>query len=338
MRSPLVVRPALRAGLCALAALVVLPAARAADDARVWLARMTEAVTENTYQGEFLHLGNGHVEKLFIVHRLKDGRVNERLVSVSRHGREIIRNGTEVQCYLPDRHEVLVESHGAHGTMLGTLPAFDNDLEANYRVELAGTALSILGRPARLVTVNPRDGYRFGYRVWIDEETHMPVRTELCDAAGAVIEQVLFTSLKVGGTLPDAAFRPTVQADGFTWVRQQPSAALPRPAASAWQLVQLPPGFRISSSGEEQLPGSGAPVTHLVLSDGLASVSVFIEGPPAPPRLATEGEGRVGSSFAYSRVVGGHQVTAVGEVPPATVQFIASGVSEAAAAAFAPRP
>jgi sigma-E factor negative regulatory protein RseB len=96
-----------------------------------------------------------------------------------------------------------------------------------------------------------------------------------------------------------------------------------------WRLQQMPPGFRMSSEGEELMPGNERPVLHLVVSDGLASVSVFIEGPPSAPRRGSDGQGRFGSSFAYSKFVGGHQITAVGEVPAATVQFIAAGVAPA---------
>jgi sigma-E factor negative regulatory protein RseB len=289
---------------------------------------MNEALATRNYQGEFLHLANGRVEKLRILHRVKDGRIAERLVNLSGNGREIVRHDSEVQCYLPDEREVLVESQAEPGVMLGTLPVFESSLEANYQLAL-GERSMVLGRPARVLSVSPRDGYRFGYRLWIDEENKMPVRTDLCDEDGRMLEQVLFTALRVGGTLPDAAFRPDVDASGFAWVRQAGSPPKQLVGELPWRLVQLPPGFRISSSVEQHLPGSDHPVTHVVLSDGLASVSVVIEDPPAPPRQATEGQGRFGSAFAFSRVVAGHQVTAVGEVPPQTVEFIAAGVAPA---------
>ncbi|HUO94842.1 MAG TPA: MucB/RseB C-terminal domain-containing protein [Steroidobacteraceae bacterium] len=313
---------------CLLGAALVTGTALADDAARQWLAAMHEALAAHNYQGEFLHLANGRVEKLRIFHRVKDGKISERLVNLSGAGREFIRNGSELQCYLPDAHEVLVESEPASGTLLGTLPSFDASLESNYRLDLGERAM-VLGRPARVLTINPLDGYRFGYRLWIDEANKMPVRTDLCDADGRMLEQVLFTSLKVGGALPDSVFHPDVDASSFAWVRQPDGTQHALGDALPWQLVQLPPGFHVSASSEQRLPGSDRPVTHLVLSDGLASVSVFIESPPAPPRQATEGQGRVGSAFVYSRVVAGHQVTAVGEVPPRTVELIAAGVAPA---------
>ncbi|TLY85317.1 MAG: hypothetical protein E6K37_07745, partial [Gammaproteobacteria bacterium] len=81
------------------------------------------------------------------------------------------------------------------------------------------------------------------------------------------------------------------------------------------------------------------PVDHLVFTDGLASVSVFVE----PQRAAKAGESavaetaEVGSSSAFSTVVDGHKITAVGEVPPDTVRFIASQVKAQEPASVGPR-
>ena len=319
---------AARIGGCLVGAALLVVPALADDSARQWLAAMHDALLSRTYQGEFLHLANGRVEKLRILHRVKDGRVSERLVNLSGNGREFIRNGAELQCFLPELHQVLVESQADPGTLLGTLPTFDATLDSNYRLELGDRAM-VIGRPARVLIINPKDGFRFGYRLWIDEANKMPVRTDLCDADGQLLEQVLVTSLKVGGTLSDAAFRPELDASGFAWEREAGGARETPAEDLPWRLVQLPPGFRVSSSIEQRLPGNDHPVTHLVLSDGLASVSVFIEGPPAPPRQATEGQGRIGAAFVYSKVVAGHQVTAVGEVPPQTVELIAAGVAPA---------
>lgn len=301
---------------------------RADDDAREWLAAMNEALAGRSYQGEFLHLSNGRVEKMRILHRASGGRVTERLVSLSGSGREVISSDGEIHCYLPDQRRVLVESRPDRGPLLGTLPAFDASLEVNYRLETVGRGRSVLGRDARIVAVVPRDAYRFGYRLWIDEETRMPVRTDLVDAQGNVLEQVLFTELALGVAPPESALQPAVRPDGYAWVRQG-RGGTPATEPVAWTFSRLPPGFRLSSSGLQQLPGVERPVTHLVVSDGLASVSVFVEA-PVPGRPAHEGQGRVGPAFAYSRNVADHQVTAVGEVPPRTLQFIAGALEPAA--------
>lgn len=95
-----------------------------------------------------------------------------------------------------------------------------------------------------------------------------------------------------------------------------------------WSALKLPPGFRMTARGAQMMPGSVDPVAHLVFTDGIASVSVFVESRTrsSVERPAFSSTARVGSSSAFSTMVDGHQVTAVGEVPPQTVQFIAKSV------------
>jgi sigma-E factor negative regulatory protein RseB len=63
-----------------------------------------------------------------------------------------------------------------------------------------------------------------------------------------------------------------------------------------------------------------------VYSDGLASVSVFIErsGDPVP---VAAGYSSLGAINTYSTLRGGYQITVVGEVPASTVRQIAASVS-----------
>jgi sigma-E factor negative regulatory protein RseB len=102
--------------------------------------------------------------------------------------------------------------------------------------------------------------------------------------------------------------------------------------------MRLPPGFRMTVRSAQILPGSQNPVDHLVFSDGFASVSVFVEvqSLQASPRPNMPQAATVGSSSAFSTVVDGHKVTAVGEVPPQTVEFIATQVKAQGAPAVGP--
>jgi len=309
---------------------------RAADDARAWLQRMNQALATRNYDGTFFRLSEGRVETLRILHRVKGGRITERLMSLDGSGREYIRNDGELTCYLPDQHTVLVEPRQDRGPFLGSLPQFGADVNDYYRLELL-SATHVLGRPAQIIAVKPKDDYRFGYRLWLDESTAMPLKTQLCDASGQVIEQILFARLEMPESIPDSALAPAVRTEGMRWVRQGPSHDLDQPTLSAFQSKQLPPGFHLTDAGAQTINGAGLPAAHLVYSDGLATVSVFVEEPagaaqsaPAqsgpPPAPPMQGLARVGSGFAFSTVIQGHQVTAVGEVPAQTVEFIAHSV------------
>ena len=80
-----------------------------ADEPAKWLERMNHALTTLNYDGTFAHWEGGKVEMLRIIHRLENGTVSERLVSLDGSGREFVRTGPSLTCYLPDRHVVLVE-------------------------------------------------------------------------------------------------------------------------------------------------------------------------------------------------------------------------------------
>ena len=296
--------------------------AHAEDEARDWLERMSHALTTASYDGEFQLEGRGYSERMQIIHCVRDGAVSERLVSLSGQGRELIRKGDEVTAYLPDKQIAVIERRPGKDGLLGALPRVDRQIEQWYEVRLQGRVPELNGRPAAVVEVRPRDGYRFGHRLWIDEATGMPVRTELLDASGGVVERLRFTRLEIRNDIPDSSLKPNVDPTRFRWVRQ---AEHPPAGAVAWKVREPPPGFRLSASSVKDIVGVPSPVNQLVLSDGLASVSVFIHATAAGQKPA-EGAGRAGSASTFSTVVEGQQVTAVGEVPPQTLKAIVDSI------------
>jgi sigma-E factor negative regulatory protein RseB len=317
-----------------LALAMVVATAVAAEEPTKWLERMNQALTTRNYDGTFSHWQGGKVEMLRIIHRVQDGAVAERLVPLDGSGREFIRSGPDLACYLPDKKTVLVERRPADESLLGGFPAVNQQTANFYDIqEVARTRLN--RRDTRVITVAPKDEFRYGYRLWIDETTAMPLKTQLCDGHGKVIEQIVFASLTLATRIPDSAFKPDVSTEGFQWLRNEspPAKESPENASLVWNALKLPPGFKMAARSAQMMPGSADPVSHLVFSDGLASVSVFVEMDTKTAKESPEEEeaaeesSRVGSSSVYSTVMGGRKVTAVGEVPPATVRSIASSFS-----------
>jgi sigma-E factor negative regulatory protein RseB len=309
-----------------LAALSMLLAAGIALGAepKEWLERMNKALTTTNYVGVFTHVRGTRAETLRIIHRVRGRDVSERLLSLDASGREFIREGDEVTCYFPDKRTVLVERRAPDGPLLGALPSLVEGGDSQVYEIRGGDRERLLGRTTRVVALHPRDQYRYGYRLWIDEQTYMPLKTQLCDSNGQVIEQILFSSIDLPERIPDSMFKPQVDASSFRWLRADRRVARTSTPA-LWEAMRLPPGFRMATRSNQAMPGSDEPVAHLVFTDGVASVSVFVE-PRKPDVKPAQGPARVGSSSAFSTMVDGHQVTAVGEVPPSTVQFIATQV------------
>ncbi len=161
-----------------------------ADEPARWLERMNKALTTRNYDGTFSHWHGGQVEMLRIIHRVQDGTVSERLASLDGSGREFIRTGASLTCYLPDKRTVLVEERPPQESLVG-FPAVNDQTASFYDIrEVSRSRLN--RRDTHVITVSPKDEYRYGYRLWIDDSTAMPLKTQLCDAHGHVIEQIVF--------------------------------------------------------------------------------------------------------------------------------------------------
>lgn len=332
---------------CAVAvtALLAAPPSRAAPEdaamreARALLQRMNTVLAQRNYVGTLRHERGGRAETLRIMHRLKDNEIAERIVPLDGSRREFIRRGPELITLMPDQGVALVERRPRAGGLFATLPQLDERASQVYQVA-AVRRVRQQGRDSHLVTLEPRDGYRYGYRIWIDARTAMPLKTELRDDRGTVLEEVAFTELRLLADIPDADFRPSVPTANLRWYRSGPvpvAAAARGVGGPGWMVGRLPPGFRLTQSARQNLPGSSGPVEHLVFSDGIASVSVFI-GPRSDPtpRAGPVGSSAAGSATTYVTRVEGRPVTVVGEVPLRTARFIALQVRPTAPPTAAP--
>jgi sigma-E factor negative regulatory protein RseB len=302
--------------------LVFLGSHAAAQDARDWLERMGRAVEDLNYRGTFVHMFDGSSETLQIVHRNADGRSGERILALDGAGREMVRQGSRVQGIFPDRRVVLFETRSDVSPLVTVLPSSTAELEPHYEIRLGGNA-RVAGRAVQVLEIKPRDEFRYGYMLWLDQETAMPLQSTLIDEQGEIVEQILFTDIEFAADIPAEALEPTIDTTGFTTMRA-PEAA-PLAAEIPWRAVAVPGGFKLSVATQSPIAGSDTPVEHLVYSDGLATVSVFIED-PATKADVRDGFSTVGSTNAYSLTLSGRKVTAMGEVPPRTVRTIASSL------------
>ncbi len=286
-----------------------------------WLNEMSRVVARIDYEGTVIRRNADQVEALKIVHKIVDGVVHEKLVYQEGNGLEIIRFGNEVHCVLPDKKSVLIEQWNNQSTLFSSLPDSGAQFGAQYHVSIVREE-RVAGRPAILVAIRPHDNFRFGHRLWLDEETAFPLRTELVNNDGDLIEQIKFAEIRLGENIPVRSLKSSFDLQNFTWY-SEPARADAEEVESDWSCEDLPDGFRLVSATNETLVGSDTPVTHFVYSDGLATVSVFVSEKSGK---AIAERSSVGASSSYSTEMSGYQVTAIGEVPSATVQRIAASM------------
>jgi len=321
----------IRATAACLLAVLALPAMAGSLDAKALIDHMNEALARRNYDGVFVQQIGSRRETWRIIHRMREGRMTERLISTDGSGREFVRNGSEAVWYFPDRKVVLVEERGRASGYITALYGVGADTEKYYQLRSSDQPVRVRGFMARLVTVEPRDALRYGYRYWIDEKTSMPVRTQLVAATGEVIAEISFISMSLPDKVDEELLKTDVDTTGFRWLRRDTPGS-PNSVRTSFVAREdlLPPGFRVKTFPNMPPPPDRGPRTRFIISDGIAWVSVFIEDASAGQQPGTlrraEGLVQMGTTAAYSVATAGHRVTVVGDVPADTVRAIAGAI------------
>jgi sigma-E factor negative regulatory protein RseB len=279
------------------------------------LERMASAMRTLSYEGVLVYLHDSRLETLRIAHRVDGGRVHEVLESLTGPVRTVTRGPDEVRCDLSDAHPISVRRPGLGGGLFRSAAIDPDSLAPHYLIHPLGFA-RVAGRQTEVLGIIPRDRLRYGYRFYLDEETGLPLKTDLMGTEAEPLEQIMFTSLTLAeDSLPDDAVAPANGADG---------EAQATPAAQErWQFESLPAGFELVMRDRASDPG-GSGTEHFVLSDGLASVSVYVENGVED---GLNGDSRMGAIHAAGVRFGDYQITVVGEVPAETVRAVLAAIS-----------
>lgn len=308
------------AGLFILAALLS-PNSVLADDTEL-LSQIGEAVRTLNYQGVMVYARDGEMHSLRIVHRYHEGREQERLQALTGEAREVIRDDEVVTCILPEQKKVLMDRHDLRGPLSTAAALTSEALSPHYSLQQEAPQ-RLVDRNCKVLSFLPLDEYRYGYRIWVDEETHLPLRIDLLGTAGNTLEQVMFTQVSFPEAIEDSALKPAVDPAGYSWVRQDSQSSMPvTTERSGWQVESLPPGFQLVSHDLHQDQSSIPPTETFLFSDGLATVSATIKPSGVKPSRLL-GLSQIGAVHAFGRHANDSHVTVMGEVPAETVRFIA---------------
>lgn len=277
---------------------------------------MSAALRDIDFTGSFIYQHDGRTDALRIFHQ-GGSRERERLVSLTGARGEIIRNGGTVTCVQSDASSTLFANR-ADEHLLPLVPDV-RKLGAQYSVATAGVD-RVAGYDARIVDISPRDPYRYGYRLWLQQDNQLLLRSAVLDAARRPIEQFMFVALDIGAKPSETDLMPTQNIEGAA----SPTDEVQVNTGLLWLVVGAPAGFRLV---QVQRPvRGGAQAEHLLYSDGIASVSVYVEPQADSAQVATESTIVRGVLSIHSRNAGALRITALGDVPPATVQAMARNV------------
>lgn len=289
------------------------------------LRNMHHSARALNYKGTFVYMHDGKVESMQIFHRNDKRKERERVVHLNGSPREIIREGNVVTCILSDVKAVHVNKLETGPHILSSLPSNFGDYKNFYAFSVAGQD-RVAGRSAIIVAVTPKDAYRYGYRFWVDAAHALMLKSQMIGSDGNPVEQLMFTELDVVAEIPLASLKPAFKGEHMTLSAGEVNEVPVNTAAGlTWHIVKMPDGFKATGYSQPLLGSGGAPVQHIVLSDGLASVSVYIEKTEVSKKQFI-GASYMGAVNVHGVVVDEHQVTVVGDVPAATVKMVAESI------------
>lgn len=294
-------------------------------DALGWLQKIANSARQLDYSGTFIYQYGNQIETSRITHLVDDAGEHEKLERLDGPPREIIRNNEEIKCFLPDARTVRIEKRRKSFPAL--LPQKLSAL-SDYYVVSKGAPERIAGYDCQVLMLEPKDGMRYGHKLWADAGSGLLLKVATLNEKGQVVEQFAFTELKIGGAIAPDALKPKYSGTTTEWRESRSEASAPPTTDTGWSVKNLPPGFRKVAELKRTTAGKSAPVSHIVFSDGLAAVSVFIEPAPARrgERLPPPGLSQQGALHVYTRPIAGHTITVLGEAPAATVMQIGNSV------------
>lgn len=291
-------------------------------DALDWVERIYAATNKLSYTGIFVYQ-HGQLTETSRITRLVDASgAQERVEVLDGSPREIIRINNEVQCYLPGSMTVKVEKLGSNRPLLPILPSQVKDLPENYLIR-KGEIERIAGFECQAIVLEPRDKMRYGHKLWADTSTGMLLKAQTLDENNQVVEQFMFTQIKVGGNIPRSELRSKFKGRSKDWRIEESGGTVTDLAKAGWTIKAAPAGFRKITEMKRNIAGT-PDVGHIVLSDGLAAVSVFIE--PNKSSGKPLGLSRQGAINIFTRKLDNHLVTVVGETPAESVKAVAAGI------------
>lgn len=278
-----------------------------------------------SYKGNFVYLHENQLESMSILHIKDDSGEKERLLSLNGEARAVYRDNKNLTCIWPDSRKIIVDNSRQNPFSPLFIPEDIARISKYYDMSLA-EGDRIAGQESVLVKIKPKDRFRYGLNLWINSSNGLLLQSNLIDERGEVIEKVMFTNLELLSESEQLQSIVMPVLDGsFSLIRYHNGVASGNQEADmTWKFSNVPDGFWQQSAIKRRIPETGRFIQQMVYTDGLASLSVFIEKQTSQ---TPQGETSMGAVNGFIRIVNDYSVTAIGEVPTATLKQVVESVS-----------
>jgi sigma-E factor negative regulatory protein RseB len=266
------------------------------NEAEQWLGRINPALQSYDYNGVVVFAQGSNMESLLVEHRVHDGKESLRMKTLSGPPKELVKRNGKIQSNVSTQNGTQIAFASGQGTFSRFASAADNKW---YKAVL-GEKSRVAGRAVQTIDLKADDGYRYSYRLWLDQQSGLPLRVIAMDEKNRIVEQMAFTQIQI--TPVTGEIKSVV-------------AVKPKALNSPFKEVK---GFRLMAKDKI------GPSTQYLYSDGLSTYSLYVE----PSSIKEKGRMRQGSVNGLMYGNGSVRLVAMGKVPLATLELALTEVSK----------
>jgi len=290
-----------------------------------WIEKMSYSMRNLSYAGNFVYLHENQLESMSILHIKDEFGERERLLSLNGEAREVIRDEKNLTCIWPDSRKVVVDNSRQNTFSPLFVPGNIAKIGEFYDVNLSDGD-RVAGHDSVIVNIEPKDQFRYGLKLWINSSNGLLLKSNLINEQNEVVEQVMFTNIEELSKSDQLQLITMPELDdSFSLIRYHSGDASGNLEVDMiWQFSNLPDGFKQESALKRRVADTDRFIQQMVYTDGLASLSIFIEKQTAQ---TPQGETSMGAVNGFIRIIDNYSVTAIGEVPAITVRLMAESVS-----------
>jgi sigma-E factor negative regulatory protein RseB len=289
------------------------------ESAHELMQKMNQSTHFSSYEMNYVLIKKSSVEPIVFRHGYDGENTLSQLVYLSGPVREVIRQNDQISYVEPNLTPFTVRAQKMVAPLLPMLDIDPNQLQQHYDFINVGRSREA-GREAQVIRVVPKDGQRYSYVVWVELASYLPLRTDLLDRDGDILEQYRTVSFDVS----DSIF-PKLQ-QRLSNVTLPEVVSLPDSDVNQllWKTNWIPNGFNGKKAQSHLLVGSDRAVESQIFSDGLFEFSVYVA---RQDELSLQRQlVRQGRRTLQSMIIDQHEVIIVGDIPPSTAQRIINSV------------
>ena len=299
------------------------------DPGVVLLQKVQAAARALDYSGVYTYQQGSMMVSSRVVHIVDGTGERERIEMLDGPPREYVRHNDTTQCLVPEKKLILVERRRGD-RFPGLLLDHGTNIPANYLIKVGESHNRIAGRECTILELVPKDAQRYGYRICTDSKTHLLLKAQTLDGDRAIIDQISFNSLHIGDKVDSDDLATSWNTRGWD-VIETPMKPVDLPK-DGWR-IPFPDGFQALTQVTRPMK-AGKEVSQLVVSDGIAAISVFIEPfDEVHDNPLAKGAMRNGAMNVFRTRIDDYWLTALGQVPAQTLRDIAERTEYVPAAA-----